>query len=137
MPGYAHELAAARREGLRLLERGRAKELVRDARGRLTALKLVDDASCRATSSSSASGSPSCASWRRSSRGSRWTTRPVKADPKTRQARETPRYSRVGDVLGGELVVTAVQDAKRAARAMCALLGIRLIPDAPVLAGHV
>ena len=42
-----------------------------------------------------------------------------------------------GDALnGGELVVTAVQEGKRAARAICAALGLRVRPDSPMNAGH-
>jgi hypothetical protein len=37
---------------------------------------------------------------------------------------------------GGELVVTAVQDGKRAARGICAALGIEIRPDSPMRAGH-
>ena len=42
-----------------------------------------------------------------------------------------------GDAIGGELVVTAVQDGKRAARGICAVLGIAPRPDSPLHAGHV
>jgi NADPH-dependent glutamate synthase beta subunit-like oxidoreductase len=41
-----------------------------------------------------------------------------------------------GDALGGELVVTAVQEGKRAARAICAALGVRVRADCPMMAGH-
>ena len=47
-----------------------------------------------------------------------------------------PKVFAGGDALGGELVVTAAQDAKRAARAICALLGVTVRPDAAMNAGH-
>jgi NADPH-dependent glutamate synthase beta subunit-like oxidoreductase len=39
-------------------------------------------------------------------------------------------------VRGGELVVTAAQDGKRAARAICSALGVAVRPGSPMLAGH-
>ena len=48
-----------------------------------------------------------------------------------------PRVFAGGDAVhGGELVVTAVQDGKRAARGICAALGVTIRADAPLLAGH-
>jgi len=41
-----------------------------------------------------------------------------------------------GDAIGGELVVTAAQDGKRAARGICAALGVTVRPDSPIHAGH-
>jgi glutamate synthase (NADPH/NADH) small chain len=41
-----------------------------------------------------------------------------------------------GDALGGELVVTAVQEAKRAARSICATLGVAVREGAAMNAGH-
>jgi glutamate synthase (NADPH/NADH) small chain len=40
-----------------------------------------------------------------------------------------------GDATGGELVVTAVQDGKRAARSMAAALGLAERADAPMSMG--
>ena len=58
------------------------------------------------------------------------------ADPRT-GATGNPRVFAGGDAMhGGELVVTAVQDGKRAARGICAQLGIEPRPDSPMLAGH-
>ena len=41
-----------------------------------------------------------------------------------------------GDALGGELVVTAAQEAKRAARAICAAIGVKARDGAPMMAGR-
>src|SRR5207244_1003430 len=42
MPGYAHEMEHARTEGVTMLERAVPQEIVRDANGKLTGLKLED-----------------------------------------------------------------------------------------------
>jgi glutamate synthase (NADPH/NADH) small chain len=48
-----------------------------------------------------------------------------------------PRVFAGGDAVhGGELVVTAVQDGKRAARGICAALGVTIRADSPLRAGH-
>jgi glutamate synthase (NADPH/NADH) small chain len=58
------------------------------------------------------------------------------ADPVT-GATGHPRVFAGGDAMrGGELVVTAVQDGKRAARGICAALGIDIRPGSPMRAGH-
>jgi len=42
-----------------------------------------------------------------------------------------------GDALsGGQEVVNAAQEGKRAARAICAALGVKVRPDSPMHAGH-
>ena len=58
------------------------------------------------------------------------------ADPRSGRTGH-PRVFAGGDAVhGGELVVTAVQDGKRAARSICAALGIEIRPDSPMRAGH-
>jgi glutamate synthase (NADPH/NADH) small chain len=48
-----------------------------------------------------------------------------------------PRVYAGGDaVSGGQEVVNAAQEGKRAARAICAALGVPMRPDAPMRAGH-
>ena len=47
-----------------------------------------------------------------------------------------PKIYAGGDALGGELVVTAVQEAMRAARAICSDLGVALRDNSPMRAGH-
>ena len=46
------------------------------------------------------------------------------------------RSAAEADDMGGELVVTAVQDGKRAARSIAGTLGLPARPDSPMLAGH-
>ena len=57
------------------------------------------------------------------------------ADPMT-GATGNPKVFVGGDVTGGELVVTAAQDGKRAARAIASACGVTVRPDSPMLAGH-
>ena len=137
MPGYAHELALARREGVRVIERAVPTELLRDAQHRLTGLRLADgrEVVCdlvvvgigQAKLKDLASQLPGV---ELDAKGH------VQVDAATGRT-GNPRVFAGGDVLGGELVVTAVQDAKRAARAMAAALGMALRKDAPMRAGHV
>ena len=137
MPGYAHELALARREGVRVIERAVPTELLRNAQQRLTGLRLADgrEVVCdlvvvgigQAKLKDLASQLPGV---ELDAKGH------VQVDAATGRT-GNPRVFAGGDVLGGELVVTAVQDAKRAARAMAAALGMALRKDAPMRAGHV
>ncbi len=137
MPGYAHELELARREGVRLVERAVPKELVRDANGRLTALRLVDGREIACDLVVVGIGQAKLKDLAAQLPGVALDTKgQVVVEPAT-GATGNPRVYAGGDVLGGELVVTAVQDAKRAVRAMCKSLGLTLRNDAPVLAGHV
>ena len=137
MPGYAHELELARREGVRLVERAVPKELVRDANGRLTALRLVDGREIACDLVVVGIGQAKLKDLAAQLPGVALDTKGhVVVEPAT-GATGNPRVYAGGDVLGGELVVTAVQDAKRAVRAMCKSLGLTLRNDAPVLAGHV
>ncbi len=60
----------------------------------------------------------------------------VVADPETGRT-GNPKIYAGGDALsGGELVVTAVQEGKRAARAIARALGLKIRVDAPMAAGH-
>ena len=137
MPGYAHELALARREGVRLLEKALPKEFARDSGGRLTALRFADGRELACELAVIGIGQsklrdlvPQLPGVKLDAKGL------VVVDPLTGRT-GNPRVYAGGDVLGGELVVTAVQDAKRAVRAICADLGVTLRLDAPVSAGHV
>ena len=48
-----------------------------------------------------------------------------------------PKVFAGGDaVSGGQEVVNAAQEGKRAARAMCAAIGIAVRPESPMMAGH-
>ncbi len=136
MPGYAHEMELARKEGVRMLERAVPREVVRDGSGRLTALKLADGRELAADLVVVGIGQGMLRELVAQFPG-------VSMDEKGRVAVEpatgrtgNPKVFAGGDALGGELVVTAVQEGKRAARGICAALGVRVRPDAPMMAGH-
>ena len=60
----------------------------------------------------------------------------VLADPESGRTGHPQVYAGGDAVNGGELVVTAAQDGKRAARAICAQCGIEPAKDAPLMAGR-
>jgi glutamate synthase (NADPH/NADH) small chain len=136
MPGYRHELELAHREGVRLIERAVPREFARDAGGRLTALKLEGGREITCDFAVVAIGQAKLRALAAQFPG-------VEVDEKGRVVVDeatgrtgNPKVFAGGDALGGELVVTAAQDAKRAARAICALLGVGVRPDAAMNAGH-
>jgi dihydropyrimidine dehydrogenase (NAD+) subunit PreT len=137
MPGYSHELAAARREGVRIVERAVPKEFARDANGRLTALRLADGRELPCELVVVGIGQAKLRELVAQLPGVELNEKGVVRVEAATGHTGHPKVFAGGDVLGGELVVTAVQDAKRAVRAMCGTLGLTLRPDAPVLAGHV
>jgi glutamate synthase (NADPH/NADH) small chain len=136
MSGYAHEMELARKEGVRLIERAVPKEFVRGAGGVLAALRLADGRELpadlvvigigQARLRDMVAGFPGVAL---DDRGL------VVVDPATGRT-GNPKVFAGGDALGGELVVTAVQEGKRAARAICEALGVAIPPDSPIRAGH-
>jgi glutamate synthase (NADPH/NADH) small chain len=135
MPGYAHEMELARKEGVQLIERAVPKEFVRE-KGELRALRLADGRELsadlvvlgigQARLRDAVSGFPGVALDEQGL---------VVTDPVTGRT-GNPRVFAGGDALGGELVVTAVQEGKRAARGICAALGVAVRPDSPMRAGH-
>jgi len=136
MSGYAHELAHGREEGVRLVENAVPQSFVRDG-AKLTGVALADgrvlpaDLVLVAIGQAKAPESvPAFPGVQRDAKGG------LVADAATGRT-GNPKVFAGGDVLGGELVVTAVQDGKRAARAICAALGVAVDPDAPMMAGHV
>jgi glutamate synthase (NADPH/NADH) small chain len=138
MPGYAHEMDAARREGVRLLERAVPKSFVRDPSGALTALKLEDGRELAAELVLLGIGQdrlraliakfPSVALDEKGR---------IVADPATGRTGNAKVYAGGDAVSGGQEVVNAAQEGKRAARAICAQLGLPARRDAPMMAGHV
>jgi glutamate synthase (NADPH/NADH) small chain len=122
---------------VRLLENAAPKAFVRDAAGTLTSVEFVDGRSVPADLAIVAIG--------QSKRGDVATLfAGVEVDAKglvkVEEATGRTGNAKVfagGDALGGELVVTAVQDGKRAARGICKSLGIKVRPDAAMRAGHV
>jgi glutamate synthase (NADPH/NADH) small chain len=135
MSGYAHELEHARAEGVHLIERAVPASFQREA-GVLRALRLVDGREFPCDLALVAIGQARPAALVAAFPG-------VALDAKGRIVadRETGRtgHAKVwagGDTMGGELVVTAVQDGKRAARSIARTLGLPERPDSPMLAGH-
>ena len=136
MSGYKHELEQARKEGVRLIERATPAAFVREG-GALRAVRLADSREVPCELALLAIGQGSLGSLAQSFPG-------VKTDAKGRvQAEEgtgrtaNPRLWVGGDATGGELVVTAVQDGKRAARSIAKSLGLAERADAAMRAGHV
>lgn len=135
MSGYAHELEAARAEGVRFVEQAVPAAFVRE-NGALRALQLSDGREFSCELVVVAIGQASLAALAQSFPG-------VATDAKGRIevdadtcATGNPRVWAGGDAIGGELVVTAVQDGKRAARAIATALGIPVREGAPMHAGH-
>lgn len=137
MSGYAHELEHARLAGVVLVERAVPAAFQRDAKGALTGIALASGETVRCDLAVVAIGQARIAELSRSFPGVKLDARgSLVADPKT-GATGHPKVFAGGDAMhGGELVVTAVQDGKRAARGICAALGIELRPDSPARAGH-
>jgi len=137
MPGYAHELALARREGVRVLEGAVPKEFVRDADGRLIGLRFADGRAAECDVAVVGIGQAKLRELVSQLAGVQVDAKGlVQADEAT-GATGHPKVFAGGDVLGGELVVTAAQDGKRAARGICAAIGVTVRPDSPMHAGRV
>ena len=134
MSGYAHELEHARSEGVRLIERAVPAAFVREG-AMLRAVRLADGREFPCELAVMAIGQGSLGSLAQSFAG-------VKIDAKGRVQAEAatgrtgnPKVWVGGDATGGELVVTAVQDGKRAARSIAKALGLAERADAPMRAG--
>jgi dihydropyrimidine dehydrogenase (NAD+) subunit PreT len=138
MPGYAHEMDAARKEGVRLIERAVPKSFVHDARGAVTALKLEDGRDLAADLVLLAIGQQR---WRDLVAEFADVTLDAKGrvivDAATGRTGNTKVYAGGDAVSGGQEVVNAAQEGKRAARAICAQLGIAARAESPMNAGHV
>jgi len=137
MPGYRHEMDAARREGVRLIEKAIPKAFLRDQTGRLTALQLANGQELAADLVVLGIGQAKLRGLAQSFAGVKLDEKGrIVAEPKTGQT-GNPKVFAGGDALsGGELVVTAAQEGKRAARAIARALGLKIRVDAPMLAGH-
>ena len=137
MTGYAHELVQAREEGVRLVELAVPRAFERAADGKLAAVALADGRSLPADLALIAIGQakspdsvPAFPGVARDPKGG------IVTDAST-GATGNPKVWAGGDAVGGgELVVTAVQDGKRAARAICSALGVAVEDNAPMMAGH-
>ena len=137
MPGYRHEMEAARREGVQLLERAVPRAFMRDGDGKLLALELQDGRVLAADLVVLAIGQARQRDLLAQFPG-------VELDPKG-QVIVDPATGRTGNpkvfaggdaVSGGQEVVNAAQEGKRAARAMCAAMGVKVRIDSPMKAGH-
>lgn len=138
MPGYKHEMDAGRAEGVRMLERAVPKAVARGAGGALRALQLEDGRELAADLIVLAIGQARLrdlvAQFPR-----------VELDQKGRIVADAgtgrtgnPKVYAGGDAMsGGQEVVNAAQEGKRAARAICAQLGVKVRPGAAMQAGHV
>jgi glutamate synthase (NADPH/NADH) small chain len=136
MPGYAHELDAARKEGVRLVEQGVPAEFVRDG-SRLVGLRLADGRELAADLVVLGIGQMKLGALAALFPGVALDAKGLVLVEEATGRTGHPQVFAGGDALGGELVVTAVQEGKRAARAICASLGVPVRPDAPMMAGHV
>jgi glutamate synthase (NADPH/NADH) small chain len=137
MSGYRHEMDLARKEGVALYENAVPAEFVRSG-GKLVGLKLNDGRELGADFVTLAIGQAKLRELVAGFPGVELSKAgTIVADPATGLTGNLKVYTG-GDVMtGGELVVTAAQDAKRAARAILKALGIQIRIDAPVRAGHI
>lgn len=137
MSGYRHEMEQGRVDGVTLVEHAVPKAFTRDASGALTGLQLADGREEPCDFALVAIGQSKLADLVRRFPG-------VVVDERGRIATDAATgatgHARVfagGDgSRGGDLVVTAVQDGKRAARGIARSLGLAVRHDAPMLAGH-
>jgi len=137
MSGYAHEMEQGRLDGVTLVERAVPKAFERDASGRLAGVALADGRSEPCDLALVAIGQARIGALARGFAG-------VAVDPTgcvvvdaASGATGNPKVFAGGDaVSGGDLVVTAVQEGKRAARAIAAALGIAVRAGAAMNAGH-
>jgi glutamate synthase (NADPH/NADH) small chain len=137
MPGYAHEMEAARRDGVRLLERSVPKQFIRDSAGRLVSLQLEDGRELPADLVILGIGQAKLRDLAKQFSGVALDEKGrMIADPVTGRTGNPKVYAGGDGVSGGQEVVNAAQEGKRAARAICQALGIRVRPDAPMMAGH-
>jgi len=137
MPGYAHEMDQARREGVRLAERAVPQEFVRDSAGRLSGLKLADGRELSADLAVLGIGQAKLREVAAAFPGvSVDGAGRIVAEPLT-GATGNPKVWAGGDAIsGGQEVVNAAQEGKRAARSICATLGVAGRTAAPMMAGR-
>lgn len=135
MPGYAHEMEYAKKEGVLLSERAVPKEFVRRD-GALVGLKLTDGREVPCELAVLAIGQSKLREMVARFPGVNVDEKGrVVVDEETGRTANSKIYAG-GDALGGELVVTAAQEAKRAARAICAAIGVKARDGAPMMAGR-
>lgn len=137
MPGYAHEMEQAREEGVRLLEQAVVAEFVHGADGRLRAARLTDGREVPCDLALVAIGQASLRELARHFPGVAVNDQGcLVVDPATGRTGHPKVYAGGDAVNGGELVVTAVQEGKRAARAIATQCGLPPDEHSPMMAGH-
>jgi glutamate synthase (NADPH/NADH) small chain len=137
MPGYAHELEHALHEGVVMLEKATPQRVVRDASGKVTSLALTDGRELPADLIVLGIGQSKLREVAQAFSGVQVSDRgTIVADPLTGRTGNPKVYAGGDAVSGGQEVVNAAQEGKRAARAICAAIGIMPRPDSPMLAGH-
>jgi glutamate synthase (NADPH/NADH) small chain len=137
MPGYGHEMEGARRDGVRLLERAVPAAFLRDAGGRLTALKLADGREMPADLVVLGIGQSRLRELAAQFPGVAVDERGrIVVDAATGRTGNPKVYAGGDAISGGQEVVNAAQEGKRAARAICRTLGVHVRPDSPMMAGH-
>jgi len=137
MPGYKHEMEAGRKEGVRLLERAVPQAVSRGADGRVTSLSLTDGRELAADLIVVAIGQAKLRETIAQFPGVQTNEKGwLVIEPGT-GATGNPKVFAGGDATsGGQEVVNAAQEGKRAARAICAALGIAVPAEAAMMAGH-
>ena len=137
MSGYLHEMEHGRLEGVVLVEQAVPVAFERGPSGKLLAVTLADGRREPCDLAVVAIGQAKLAELARAFPGVEVNGGgAIVADPVS-GATGHPRVFAGGDAMrGGDLVVTAAQDGKRAARAIAAALGLALREDAPMRAGH-
>jgi glutamate synthase (NADPH/NADH) small chain len=137
MPGYAHEMEHARQEGVRLLERAVPAGVLRDGGGKLVALRLQDGRELAADLVVLGIGQSKLRDLATQFSGVGVDEKGlIIADSATGRTGNPQVFAGGDAVSGGQEVVNAAQEGKRAARAICAAIGITVRPDSPMMAGH-
>jgi len=137
MSGYVHEMELAKKEGVRLLERAVPASFTRDSAGALTGLKLADGRDVPCELAVIAIGQAKLRDVVAQFAGVAFDDKGRVVVDEASCRTGNPKVFAGGDVLGGELVVTAAQEGKRAARAICAALGIKPRANSPMMAGKI
>jgi dihydropyrimidine dehydrogenase (NAD+) subunit PreT len=136
MPGYEHEMAHAREEGVRMIERAVPKEFIR-AGGKLAALRLEDGRELLADIVLLGIGQARLRETLASFNGVALDAKGlITVDPATGRTGNAKIYAGGDAVSGGQEVVNAAQEGKVAARAICAALGVKVPIDSALNAGR-
>jgi len=137
MPGYKHEMEAGRKEGVRLIERAVPKAVVRESDGRVKALALQDGRELPADLIVVAIGQAKMRELVALFPGVKTNDKGWLVIDAATGATGNPKVFAGGDsTSGGQEVVNAAQEGKRAARAICKTLGVAVPPSAAMMAGH-